>query len=100
MTVTTGHFTLSKEQQRFKQMLQPFPRLAKYWNFETRDCDLESIEKDIGALSSGEQHLLRFFVNVWLGENRFDFDLIDAIKTVDETGLSVIQEWVTDPFYP
>jgi hypothetical protein len=99
-TVTTGHFTLSQEQRQFKKMLDAYPLLASYWNFETRDCDLQAINADIGALSSGEQHMLRFFVAVWLGENRLHFDLIDATKALGEDNLNDIRAWLNRPVWP
>lgn len=100
MTVTTGHFTLTPEQRQFHEMLSPYPQLAKYWNFQNRDCDLDAIEKAIGVLSTGEQHMLRFFVALWLGENRLHFDLINALKTLDTPEVTIIQQWAADPFWP
>lgn len=99
-TVTTGHFTLTPEQRRFKKMLDAYPLLASYWSFDTRDCDLQAINADIGALSSGEQHMLRFFVAVWLGENQLQFDFIDAVKTLDEGCLDDIRQWLQSPEFP
>ena len=99
-TVTTGHFRLSPEQRQFKQLIDKYPLLASYWNFEKRDCDLQAINADIGALSSGEQHMLRFFVAVWLGENRLNFDLIDATKALDEGCLDDIRQWLQTPVFP
>ena len=100
MTVVTGHFTLTPEQTHFKEMLLQCPRLAGYWNFADRECDLQSLEKALPVLSHGEQIMARFFVGVWLGENKFEFDLIDAVRTLDEPHLQMILTWMNDPVFP
>jgi len=101
MTVTPGHFTLTPEQRHFKQMLDAYPRLASYWDFEARSCDLESIRRDYGVLSSCEKIMLQFFTAVWLGENATaEFDLIDAAKSLDTAELNVIRQWLANPVFP
>jgi len=99
-TVTTGHFTLTPEQRHFKQMLSKYPAFTAYWDFEDRSCDLDAIDKDIAALSHGEQIMLRFFVAIWLGENKLNFDLIDATRTLDAGCLDDIRTWLTTPVWP
>ena len=98
--VTTGHFSLTDEQRQFKQLLDTYPLLASYWHFDERECDLAAIRADIGALSSGEQHMLRFLVAVWLGENRLNFDLIDATKALSDDSLNDIRAWLNRPVWP
>lgn len=61
MPVTPGHFTLTPEQREFKQLLNQFPSLVAYWNFQTRDCDVSALESAIPALSHGERS--------WLGSS-------------------------------
>lgn len=97
--VTPGHFQLTAEQRRFKA-LAVSTKLSHYWDFEKRDCDLQAIEKATGTLSHGEAIMLRFLTAVWLGENQFQFDLIDAVKTLDEHHTGIIQAWIADPFFP
>ena len=100
MPVTPGHFTLSPEQQHFKQLLDGFPSLTIFWDFESRDCHLQALEQAIPAMSHGEQIMTRFFVAVWLGENKFDFDLIDAAATLDDAHRKLIVDWLTNPVFP
>lgn len=97
--VETGHFRLTSEQRHFKHMLSAYPRFTRYWDFESRDCRLDAIDQDIGAMSSGEQIMLRFFASVWLGETR-EFDLINAVKTLDADHLQVIINWLNNPVFP
>lgn len=99
MTVTPGHFTLSAEQRHFQKMIKPYPRFTSYWDFESRSCELAAIEKDIGALSHGEQIMLRFFVAVWTGNNG-EFDFIDAARTLDDKERQVIVDWLANPLLP
>ena len=99
MGITPGHFTLTDEQRHFKQLLSAYPRFTGYWNFDSHSCELEAIDRDIGAMSSGEQVMLTFFVSVWLGESR-DFDFIEAVKTLDDDHLQVITHWLNNPVFP
>ena len=94
------HFTLTAEQRHFKQLLSQYPRLETYWDFNTRDCDLERLRSDLGMLSTGEAVMARFLIAVWLGENKLDFDLIEAAKTLDSVHLEVIANWVSGPEFP
>jgi hypothetical protein len=51
-------------------------------------------------MSHGEQIMARFFVAVWLGENRFDLDLVDAAATLDDTHRQLIVDWLAKPVFP
>jgi len=100
MPVTPGHFTLTPEQRQFKQLLDQHPTLTPFWNFESRDCDLAALERSLPAMSHGEQIMARFFTAVWLGENKFDFDLIDAAATLDPQHRQIIVDWLANPVFP
>lgn len=97
--VQPGHFTLSKEQRHFKELLQRYPRFVSYWDFDNRTCELEAVERDIGVMSSGEQIMLRFFVAVWLHDNG-KFDFIDAARSLDTPDRQVIIDWLSNPVLP
>ncbi len=98
--VTSGDFTLTDEQRRFKKMLNGYPLMASYWNFEQRECDLQAINADLGVLSHGEAIMLRFFVAVWLGDNQLNFDLIEAARVLDDGNLDDIRTWLAQPEFP
>lgn len=100
MPVTPGHFTLSAEQRQFKEMLERYPRFSNYWEFDSRNCDIEAIERDIGAMSRTEQIMLRFFVGVWMHENKLDLDFTDLAGYLDKENLQVIIDWLQDPVWP
>ncbi len=44
--------------------------------------------------------MARFVLSVWLGANRYDFDMIDAARVLDSQPMSIITEWGSDPFWP
>ena len=99
-SVTTGHFTLTREQRQFKLWLDNYPVLSAYWDFENRSCDLEAIKADLSVLSHGEAIMLRFFVAGWLGENQLNFDLIEAARVLDDGNLDDIRKWLAQPVFP
>ena len=101
MAATPGHFTLTNKQRQFKALLeQCCPRLESYWDFDQRECDIERLRNALGSLSHGEAIMARFLAGVWLGENALDFDMIDAVQTLDETQLQVIISWLSKPIFP
>jgi len=86
------------EQDRFFKMLDKCPRIAGLWDRDRRELDIERFEKEIRLMSSGEAHLARFFAGIWLNENRYDFDLIEAVHVLSDRGL--ISDWIENPFFP
>lgn len=100
MPVTPGHFTLSPEQRQFKKLLDNYPSLRPFWDFETRGCDVPGLEKALPAMSHGEQIMARFLAGVWLGENQLEFDMLDAARTLDDPHRQAIIDWLTTPVFP
>lgn len=115
----------------FYAMVQPYEFCARYWKpvLGGYALDDNAAEKAFGFLSSGEAHMLKFFISVWFGgndrwpftkvvvdrngnevlsENREPlkvytvepFDLADAASTLDFELNSVIRNWMNHPFYP
>lgn len=98
--VTPGNFQLTAEQRQFQTLLASFPKFVDYWNFESRECDLLSLNRDMGVFSHGERIMAAFLVSVWSGNDDAAFPLIDAVKTLDEDSLNVIREWLNAPHFP
>lgn len=86
------------EYDRFFQMLDTCPRLANLWDRENRSMDIERFEKKLKLMSSGERHLAKFFAGVWLGENKYDFDLLEAVHVLSDR--KIISDWIKNPFFP
>lgn len=92
---------MTKDQLRFFNMLMPFHRFRHHWNQLDQSLDIESFEEDLGLMSSGEQHIAKFFASIWLKDNeRFPFDLMKAVGTLDNRFKQIIIDWLKDPFYP
>ncbi len=92
---------MTKEQQQFFNMLMPFHRFRNHWNQLDHSFDLDSFEKDLQLMSSGEQHMAKFFASVWLGESEsFPFDVLDALKAIDTKSRNLIIKWIKEPFFP
>ncbi len=51
-------------------------------------------------MSSGERALARFFAGVWLGNNQFNFDVIEHIHDFDLKAMAVFHNWAIDPYIP
>ena len=92
---------MTENQIRFLTMLKPFHKLRHHWSPFDLSLDLDSFEQDLKLMSSGEKHLAKFFASIWLNDSeRFPFDLIQAARTLDSRSMTVIINWLQDPFYP
>ena len=100
MTVSRGHFQLTPEQRRFRDIVAPYTAIAHYWNWETRCCDETGMDKAMGVFSHVEQIMATFFRNVWSGSDEPESGLIDAVQTLGKDDLTVIIGWARDPFFP
>ena len=100
MSITSGHFTLMPQQRQFKQMLERYPQLESYWDFDKRECDIDRLHEALGSLSHGEAIMARFLAGVWLEENTLAFDMIDAAKSFDDAHLQVFINWSANPTFP
>ena len=93
--VYSGYFSLTPEQRRFRIMLSAYGRLLPFWNFDTRECDVESLRLEMDDLSCDERQMARFFVTMWQPENVLQFDVTSAIWTLGDAHWQVIQQWLS-----
>lgn len=91
---------LSSEQSDFSAMLEKAPYLKHLWDFNERMFIPEKVEQFLNTASHGEVIMARFFLGVWQGENDFNFDLFEAVKTLDTANLEIIIDWVKAPVAP
>ena len=94
---------MNSEQQRFFEWSLRYPIINRFWNKERAELDIKALTENIGALSSGEQIILRFFASVWLKNGipePLKFDLVEAVKTLPASELEIVRQWLTDPFFP
>ena len=88
---------MTNDQIQFKNMIEQYPSLSPYWDFEKREVKVKTVA-DL-PLSSGEKILMTFFLSVWFGRNS-DFDITRAAGVLSTENKMVIAEWFMDPFWP
>lgn len=71
-----------------------------FFDKEVREVDIERAERQMEVLSDGEQIMLKFFINLWFGNDHFAFNLMYATKKLDSTNREIISEWIEEPFWP
>ena len=87
--------------QRFFAMLDSYPRLASYWDQAQECMHVEIFEQALGAMSCGERHMAKFFAAVWFNDNqKYGFDLVDAVASLDVRQRQLIMQWIAKPFWP
>ena len=92
---------LSGGQEEFFLMLERVPRICHLWDIEKKALNVELFEAKLGVMSSGEVHLAKFFASLWFHSNqRYGFDLVDAVSTLDGPERKLICKWIADPFWP
>ncbi len=91
---------LSAEQVNFRIMLEKAPYLKPLWDFNERSFIPENVEAFLSSASHGEAIMARFFLGVWQRENDFNFDLFEAVKTLDTENLEIIIDWLKAPVTP
>lgn len=95
------NFRLTKEQAAFALLIeQHAPYLLPLWDFEKREYKSAAVDSYLKIASHGEEIMARFFLGVWRNDNYFNFDLIDAAKTLGTKELAVISAWIKSPFFP
>lgn len=91
---------LTPEQRRFFDLLSGQSYLQCYWSLEKRECKTTALEDAMGRFSHGERIMAQFLSAIWFGENRFKFDLFEAVEILGKDELKVISDWMIDPFWP
>lgn len=91
---------LTEGQHRFFALLDQVKQLRPYWDLADRSCQVDQLTDDIDRWSPAEQQLARFFVMIWFGQNRMNFDLAEAASSLDEPSRRLIARWMEEPFWP
>ncbi|MBP1000330.1 hypothetical protein J8629_25060 [Serratia fonticola] len=90
---------LTPEQARFAVQLTDYPRIAGYWDFDTRICHENALRSALNIMSSGERQLALFFLSLWTGNDE-GFDMLAAARVVDSQHRQLLIDWLRDPFWP
>ncbi|MEI8659279.1 hypothetical protein [Vibrio sp. Hal054] len=92
---------LSPEQAKFALWVsEKMPYLEHIFDWSKPAYKPDVLESYLGVASHGQQIMARFVVGVWRNENQFGFDLITAVRTLDQTQSAIIATWVQNPFFP
>ncbi|HFV9295673.1 TPA: hypothetical protein ACIAIE_005598 [Serratia fonticola] len=91
--------SLSPEQARFAALLADYPWLFRYWDFDQRVCHEDELRTSLNVISSGEQHLARFFLGLWCGTDE-RFDMLEAASVLEGKERLLLINWLHDPFWP
>ncbi len=89
-------------EEKFIVMVSQFPEIAIFWESKDwKELDVVAFENAMGYMSSGEVFMAQFFASVWFHKNnKYGFDLVDAVVTLDIKGRDTIVRWIIDPFWP
>jgi hypothetical protein len=86
---------------------QPRPWLlvnGKGTQFEELAFEPDIFAKRLRTASSGERHAILFLLNVWnpgyAKSKRWNFNLFDAMGTLDTANIEPITEWMLRPVWP
>lgn len=92
---------MSVSQIQFLEWLkQMAPELIDLWDWENREIDPAVVKNYLGTASHGQAIMCRFAVAIWYGQNKFNFDIVDAAGALDPIQRQAIAEWLIDPFWP
>ena len=88
-------------QQRFFNMLNRVPRIKSLWDEQKKELKIEEFESQLCVMSSGEIAMAKFFASLWFhNNNKYGFDLVDAIALIDLSERKLIIDWIENPFWP
>lgn len=91
---------ISQDKMRFFRALMRYPSLVQLWDLHKIELDIEAAEMYLKGCSAGEALIAKFFFMVWIGEDKYGFNLIEATRKLDFKSLEIIAEWIIDPFWP
>jgi len=87
--------------KKFYELVDQVPRVASLWDRDDNSFKSELYEKEQGVMSPGELAMAQFFISIWFNHNeRYGFDLSDAISYIDPPEKKLIINWIENPFWP
>lgn len=87
------------DRDKFYSVINQFDFLVPLWDQEHHKMKIDTFEKRLGTLSTGEQKLAKFMAAVWSHENQYEFDLFNSM-TLSTKFFNVIKDWVNNPYWP
>jgi hypothetical protein len=79
---------------------EKMPDLAYMFDFEKQERIDDNVE-DYFTLASHREYLRgNFILSIWDQDNRFQFDFVDAARTLNQQDMSIITDWLNSPIWP
>ncbi len=92
---------MTQDQVKFKQFIETHvPAFAELFDWKKRELIFSRLDSYLENASSGEDMIARFFAGVWLHNNKYEFDMISAVKRLDTRKLNIIYKWLDNPIWP
>ncbi|MBC8946516.1 hypothetical protein [Xenorhabdus indica] len=91
---------LSPEQEKFRTMINDYPRVSMFWDWQIREIDFYLWERDKNTLSLQEKILAQFFISIWTKSNKWNFDFTDAGLYLNKKERQLIANLILEPFWP
>ncbi|MEM8562249.1 MAG: hypothetical protein AAGF57_08450 [Pseudomonadota bacterium] len=92
---------LSENQVRYFEWLDHHtPYLLDLFEVELKQFSPELVAKYLGIASQRHAVMARFVLGVWRHQNHFDFDFVEAALVLDRQEMTMITDWMLDPFWP
>ena len=89
------------DQVRFESWLaKNAPYLSILWDFERHYLSLAMVDSYLATAPRKQAIMCRFAAGVWLGNNDYQFDMINAAGVLDDEQKAAIAAWFTSPFWP
>lgn len=89
----------SVNQQRFADMVNAFPDIARYWDFTTMTFEREQLLAAIADMELKDKQMALFFLQLWDWKNE-GFNMVAAAMAWDEPARLMVSDWLRDPFWP
>ncbi len=87
------------DRHKFYAAINKFDFLAPLWDQTKHEIRLDDFENRLGTMSSGECHLAKFMAAIWFHDNRYGFDIFQAM-TLSDHFRNIIIDWVAEPYWP
>lgn len=91
---------LNNEQKKFYDLITPYPYLECFWDWKERTVRFPALNIALPSMNHKEQLLAHFFVSVWIGRNEGRFDILEAVRVLDNKERVMIMNWMANPFWP
>lgn len=75
-------------------------QILSFFDRNKNELLLNKLCNEIHSLETNQKILLQFFSAAWLNDNKFGFDLFEAVQNLDVTDLQIIANWTIRPIKP